>query len=290
MVVCSLAGVDLDVDSVLVKLGVLRDRFFSLIDWFRSLDGGVMVMFSGGVDSSVVLSTAVAVLGVDRVVATTVLMQVTIEEDVWWAKEIVRMLGVKNVVIDLDILSDTGFVSNSVDRCYICKKRMLERVKRLAEDLGVDTVVDGSNVSDLHTWRPGVTALKEFGVRSPLAEVGLSKEEVRAIARAFNLPNWWRPPSSCLATRIPYGTPITLEKLVRIATAEKIVRELAGATLVRVRDHGDIARIEVDRNERKKFFNEEVMDRVAEELKKLGYRYVTLDVMGYRSGSLDESL
>ncbi|MEM4813913.1 MAG: hypothetical protein QXW24_06910, partial [Ignisphaera sp.] len=136
--------------------------------------------------------------------------------------------------------------------------------------------------------RPGLLAIREAGIRSPLAEIGVTKNEVRLIARALNLPNWDKPPMACLASRIPYGNSITIEKLKRIAEAEKTVKRIADVRLVRVRDHEYIARIEVDRNERRKFFSEEIMDTIALELQKLGYKYVTLDLYGYRSGSLDE--
>jgi uncharacterized protein len=135
----------------------------------------------------------------------------------------------------------------------------------------------------LNSYRPGLLAFAEAGVRSPLADAGITKDEVREIAKALKLPNWDRPPMSCLATRIPHGERIIIEKLERIAEAEKVVKILTGARLVRVRDHGYIARIEVSKDERKRFFNENIMDKLAEELQKLGYKYVTLDLYGYRS-------
>ncbi len=280
-----------DLGDVLEKLKKMNvdvyTKFMRLVNWFRSIDGKVMVMFSGGVDSSVVLSTATAVLGTSRVVAVTFSMPIVDEEDLYWSSEIAKSLGVERIVIEVDILSEKEFVSNPVDRCYVCKRKMVEKLNEYIDLLDIDVVINGTNASDLHTYRPGYRALREYGVRSPLAEIGITKEDSREIAKAFNLPNWSRASSSCLATRIPYGSPITLEKIVRIAKAERIIKDLTGLSLVRVRDHGNIARIEVDRNERRKFFSEELMDRVARELNRLGYRYVTLDLNGYRSGSFD---
>jgi uncharacterized protein len=160
----------------------------------------------------------------------------------------------------------------------------------IAKKLNAKAIVDGTNASDLNTHRPRYLAFKEEGVRSPLAEVGVTKDEVRLLAKALGLPNWDKPPMACLASRIPYGERITVEKLKRISEAEKIVKTLTGVKLVRVRDHGYMARIEVGRDERKKFFNENIMDKIVEELQKLGYKYVALDLYGYRSGSLDELL
>jgi len=150
--------------------------------------------------------------------------------------------------------------------------------------------VDGTNSEDLGGRRPGYLALREEGVRSPLAELGFTKSEVRLAAKLLGLPNWDKPSMACLATRIPYGQRITLERLKRIEAAEEAVRALTGARQVRVRDHGDIARIEVGRGERRLLFSEEVMDEVARRLKQLGWRYVALDLEGYRSGSMDEGL
>jgi len=150
--------------------------------------------------------------------------------------------------------------------------------------------VDGTNSEDLGGHRPGYLALREEGIRSPLAELGFTKSEVRRAAKLLGLPNWDKPPEACLASRIPYGQRITAERLKRIEAAESAVKSLTGARQVRVRDHGDIARIEVGREERRLFFAEEVMDEVARELKRLGWRYVALDLEGYRSGSMDEGL
>jgi uncharacterized protein len=261
-----------------------------LMQWFKAVKPLVMVLFSGGVDSSVILATACLSIGCENVLAVTVTSPIRFPEDLEWAKKIASMLGVKHVIVETNELSIKEFVSNPPNRCYICKKHLAEKVIELVKKFNVETIVDGTNADDLKSYRPGIKAFREIGVRSPLAELGIGKEEVRVIAKALNLPNWDRPPMTCLVTRIPYGELITIEKLRRIAKAEEIIKSLTGVKLVRVRDHNYIARIEVYPKERKKFFDEKLMDRIAYELKNLGYKYVTLDLQGYRSGSLDELL
>ncbi len=281
----------MNLGEVLEKLCTgTKEKFLKLIDWFKSVESPVLVAFSGGVDSSVVLTVASLALGRSRVLAVTATSPIHHEEDLAWAKRVAELLGVTHILVESRELEDPNFISNPPNRCYFCKKSIAEELSKVAERFGAKTVVDGTNASDLSGYRPGLLAFVEAGVRSPLAEVGIAKDEAREIARALSLPNWDRPSMSCLATRIPYGEPINVEKLKRVAEAEKIVKALTGVSVVRVRDHGYIARIEVSRDERKKLFNDSTMDRVAEELQKLGYKYVTLDLHGYRSGSLDELL
>ncbi|RLG89105.1 MAG: ATP-dependent sacrificial sulfur transferase LarE [Thermoprotei archaeon] len=265
----------------------LRTKFRNLINWYKSVNGPVLVAFSGGVDSSVALAVAVLVLGSSNVIAVTAISPTYPEEDLEWARKITKLLGVKHAIIKTNELEDPNFVSNPPIRCYFCKKSLVNHLLKLAKEYKAKVIIDGTNASDLKTHRPGYLALKEAGIRTPLAEVDLTKRDIRLLAKALGLPNWDKPSMACLASRIPYGEIITLEKLKRIANAEKIVKRITGVKQLRVRDHGYIARIEVGRDERRKFFNEEVMDRVAQELIKLGYKFVTLDLLGYRQGSLD---
>lgn len=269
---------------------VVEKKIEGLISWFRRYGGPVVVAFSGGVDSSVVLALAVRALGVDKVIAVTFTSPMYPEEDLTWAVKIAKLLGVRHLILSVDQLDDPYFRRNPPDRCYYCKRYLAKRLKEVASGYGAHVVVDGTNATDFTQYRPGIQALIEYGVKCPLAELGISKNEVRLIAKVLGLPNWDKPSSACLVTRIPYGCEVTLEKLRRIALAERIVKEIVGVKQVRVRDHDYIARIEVGRDERVKFFNEELMDRVATELMKLGYKYVTLDLLGYRTGSLDEIL
>ena len=268
----------------------VEEKFRRLIEWFRCCGDPVVVAFSGGVDSSVVLAVAVKALGRENVVAVTVTSPTYPEEDLSLARDVAKFLGVEHVIVETDELSDPNFVRNPPNRCYYCKQHMIKKLIEVARRYGARVIVNGTNLSDSSERRPGVLALREYGVRSPLVEVCLSKDEVREVAKLLGLPNWDKPSMACLASRIPYGSMITVERLRRIALAERIVREFTGVGQVRVRDHDYIARIEVGRYERRRFFSEELMDRVAIELMKLGYKYVTLDLLGYRSGSLDELL
>jgi uncharacterized protein len=266
------------------------EKLVKLEEWFKAVGGPVVVAFSGGVDSSVVLAAAARALGPSRVYAVTADSPTYSRTELEWAKRVAGLLGVNHVIVGTNELDDENFASNPPIRCYYCKKELAQRLKEVAERVGAKVVVDGTNSEDLDGHRPGYLAFKEEGVRSPLAELGFTKSDIRQVARLLGLPNWDKPSMACLASRIPYGQRITLERLKRIEAAEEAVRALTGARQVRVRDHGDIARIEVGRGERRLLFSEEVMDEVARRLKQLGWRYVALDLEGYRSGSMDEVL
>jgi uncharacterized protein len=266
------------------------EKLAKLEEWFKAIGGPVVAAFSGGVDSSVVLAAAARALGPSRVYAVTADSPTYSRTELEWAKRVAGLLGVNHVIIGTNELDDENFASNPPIRCYYCKKELAQRLKEVAERVGAKVVVDGTNSEDLGGHRPGYLAFKEEGVRSPLAELGFTKSDIRQVARLLGLPNWDKPSMACLASRIPYGQRITLERLKRIEAAEEAVRALTGARQVRVRDHGDIARIEVGRGERRLLFSEEVMDEVARRLKQLGWRYVALDLEGYRSGSMDEVL
>jgi uncharacterized protein len=244
-----------------------------------------LVAFSGGVDSSTVAALAYRALG-DRALAVTINSPLLPHGELEEAVKVARAIGIRHRVVELNELELPGFSDNPQDRCYICKKARLALLKELASKEGFRAILDGTTKSDLSDHRPGIRAAIEEGVRSPLLEAGLSKGEVRELAKLLGLPNHDRPPSSCLATRIPYGQRITLEKLRRVDLAERVVKERLGASLVRVRLHGDdVARIEVSPRERRLFFSEEVLDFIASELKRFGFRVVALDLEGYRAGN-----
>ncbi|MEM3943552.1 MAG: ATP-dependent sacrificial sulfur transferase LarE [Thermofilaceae archaeon] len=270
--------------------GSQPNKLERLIEWFKELGGPVVVAFSGGVDSSLVLKAAAEALGPSQVYAVTVESPLHPASEIRVAREVASRLGVNHVVVRGDELEDDNVVSNPPNRCYYCKKRIVAKMKEVAARVGAVAIVDGTNAEDLMGHRPGLKALREEGVRSPLLELGFTKSEVRAAARALGLPNWDKPSAACLASRIPYGVRITVDKLSRIERAEELVRAITGARVVRVRDHGDVARIEVGREERKLLFSEDIMDALARELKSLGWRYVALDLEGYRTGSMDEVL
>jgi len=262
------------------------DKYQLLLNWFKDKNG-VLVAFSGGVDSTLVAYAAKQVLG-DRALAVTVNSILLPFGELEEAKKIAHFIGIRHLIIDVNELENEHLVENPPDRCYYCKLELMGKLLKIAAEYGLEVVVDGTNADDMKSYRPGIKALKELGVRSPLAEVGLSKEDVRVISRRLGLPTAEKPPVACLASRFPYGTRITPEAVKRVGMAELIVKQIAKVNLVRVRDHGVIARIEVGRDERKKLFNERVLDEISRRLKELGYLYVAMELEGYVSGSLDK--
>lgn len=251
--------------------------------------GSVLVAMSGGVDSSLVALQAKKALGDNAIAATAdsvTLPSGELEE----AKRLARAIGIEHVIIEVDETSNPNFVRNPPDRCYYCKKELILKLKEIARDRRIETIVDGTNADDMKVHRPGALALAESGVYSPLAAAGLTKEDVRELARMLGLPNADKPSMACLGSRFPYGEEITRGKLRLVAEAEKLVRELTGVRELRVRVHGSLARIEVGKDERKLLFDQELMEAIAKKLRSLGFVYVTMDLLGYRSGSMDETL
>ncbi|PLX41555.1 MAG: TIGR00268 family protein [Deltaproteobacteria bacterium] len=259
----------------------------SKLDRLLAKSGGGLLAFSGGVDSSYLLARAVKALG-DRVLAVTAVTPFLPVGEEAMALQIAISLEARHEIVRPDVLSSAEVVKNPSDRCYHCKKEIFAALRRVAEGSGLSTIFDGTNASDMNERRPGRRALTELGVISPLAECGITKEEVRALSRAQGLPNWAEPPQTCLATRFPYGTPLTLEGLKRIGKAEAALREL-GLGNLRFRSHGDIARLELSSEK----FAEAVGERrpeIIEIAHIAGFKYVTIDLEGYRFGSMDESL
>lgn len=242
-----------------------------------------VVAFSGGVDSSLVCAVAREVLG-DRAVAVTAVSPTYPPGEIDMAKEIAKQLGIEHLIITTNELDDPKFVSNPVERCYFCKSELLKKLDEVREKLGFKKILDGTNYNDLSDFRPGSQAVEEFGVVTPLALAGLGKEEVRQLAADYGLPNSGKPANPCLASRIPFGSRITPERLEIIAKAEGFMHSL-GFRVVRVRDHGDLARVEVAKSEVGKALK--LSDRIVENLKRLGYVFVTIDLEGYRSGSFN---
>ncbi|MEM3640815.1 MAG: ATP-dependent sacrificial sulfur transferase LarE [Candidatus Bathyarchaeia archaeon] len=264
----------------------MDDQVASKIDIVHSVLRGkaVIVAFSGGVDSSVMVSLAKDVCR--KVLAVTVDSPIIPPEEKENAERVARELEVEHTVVWFDSLGDPQFVANPANRCYYCKKKLFQNLKKLAEERGYELVVEGSNASDMFVHRPGILALREEGILSPYIIAGITKEEIRIIARDRGLSVSNQPSMACLATRIPYGEVITYEKLRRVAESERYIKQLVGVKILRVRSHGDLARIEVGRDERSLLFNAAVMDKIAEELKHLGFKFVTLDLEGYRTGSM----
>ena len=248
----------------------------------------VLIAFSGGVDSTFLLAVARDVLS-GNVLAVTAKSEVQVSDELEEAAVFVSHLDVEHVMILTDELGDERFVSNPPDRCYHCKKKIFSEMVRMADERGIEWVLDGSNADDVRDYRPGMKATAELGVRSPLKEAGLTKQEIRVLSKKRKLPTWDKPALACLASRIPYGTRITTEKLRRIDDAESFLRR-EGLKQVRVRDHGVVARVEVAQEEMERFFVEVFARRVVRILKDLGYSYVALDLEGYRTGSLNETV
>lgn len=248
--------------------------------------GSVMVAFSGGVDSSFLLKAAVEALQ-EKAVAVTVSGELYPPGETEEAVKLARALGVEHLMIENRDLDDPVFAGNPPDRCYHCKKNEYGRILKLARERGIEVVVDGLNADDLSDYRPGIRAGQEMGVQSPLKDGGFTKEEIRALSRKFGLPTADKPPNPCLASRFPYGTAITPEGLRKVGSAEDALRKM-GIPQVRVRHHGELARIEVPPE-----YLQFVVERAAEavkSLKELGYAYVALDLQGYRTGSMNEIL
>jgi len=247
--------------------------------------GSVLVAFSGGVDSALLLKAAVEALG-ERAVAVTIASPFSPEGEPEAAKKLAEQLGARHFVLEIDPLALPELVANPRDRCYLCKLELMGRCRAIAAELGLAAVVEGSNLDDLADYRPGKRALEELGIRSPLLEAGLSKGEIREFSRLFGLPTWDKPSMACLASRIPYGTPLTAEGLAMVGKAEASLAA-RGFRVYRVRHHGDTARVELAREEIPRLLDDLLREEIVAAVKGAGFRYVALDLEGYRTGSMN---
>jgi len=250
--------------------------------------GSAAVAFSGGTDSALVAKVAHEELG-DKALAVTVASPVYPRTELDRARKVAKAIGIRHVVIELNPLLEGRFVANKPDRCFICKLGDMRAIRDLADRYGMIAVVDGTNADDLADFRPGLRATQQMRVRSPLAEARMSKNDVRRLSASMRLPTAKKPSSPCLASRIPYGEPITDQKLRMIEIAEDLLVS-KGFDQVRVRFHGDTARIEVDPAQVQRLSSPRTRKAIVKELKRLGFSYVSLDLEGYRSGSLNEVL
>jgi len=266
--------------SVIAKEDRLRELF-------RTLES-VIVAYSGGVDSSYVAYVANAELGSRAVCITgqSASLPAYQNEQI---DRVVKDFGFSHEIIRTDELEHPGYRANNSDRCYFCKDELYGKLESLARTRGIDCIVDGSTMDDLDDFRPGRQAAKQHAVRSPLIEVGLNKDEVRELSRRAMLPTWDKPASPCLSSRIAYGTTVTIERLQKVDRGEEILREF-GFREFRVRHHDTLVRLEISPAEMDRALRKEVIDQLAARFRELGFKYVTLDLHGFRSGSMNEAL
>jgi len=264
------------------------NQFLALTPKHRKMEqlfkdmGSVLVAYSGGIDSTLVMKVAHDVLG-PQAVAVTAVSPTFPELELEQARRLAAQVGARHLIVETDQLRIPDFVKNDAGRCFHCKTDLYQGLGKLRTELQMQAMVDGTNLDDLGDDRPGLLAAREWGVRSPLVEAELSKDDVRRLAKALGLSNWDKPAAACLSSRIPRGTPITLEKLTRVERAEAVLSR-EGFRLFRVRDQGALARIEVDGAELPALLEEATRRRVNTALKALGFQFVTVDLEGYRRG------
>lgn len=266
------------------EIKLINDKkYIDLINYLKNLER-VVLAFSGGVDSTFLLRAAKEALG-DNMKAVTVLSPYIPKWEVAEAKQLAEELGIEHEIIQVPIIDEIK--NNPENRCYLCKKAVFNIIGDIAEKQGYNYVIDGTNLDDIGDYRPGLKALKELEIKSPLLECQLTKEKIRSLSKQLGLKTWDKPSYACLLTRIPYGNELKVEDFEKIEEAEKYMMKI-GFRAVRVRCHGDLARIEVNRDDRIKLTNEKTMDDISSKFKEFGFKYVTLDLQGYRVGSLNE--
>jgi uncharacterized protein len=264
------------------------DAKFDKLKRILNETGGVLVAFSGGVDSTFLLKVAHMTLH-DRAIALTASSPTTPPGELEEAEELATLIGCRHLVIQSQELDNPDFRSNPVNRCYFCKDELYRICRGEADRLGIQTVADGTNLDDLKDHRPGLKAAKEYRVRQPLVEAEMTKEEIRRYSKDFGLPSWDKPAIACLSSRFPYGTEITLERLAKVSACERFLRELNFREF-RVRYHGDLVRIEAGGEEMRRLMDNAVRSAISRRFKEIGFSFVSLDLDGYRRGSMNESL
>lgn len=249
----------------------------------------LLIAYSGGCDSSFLVKVASDILGKRNVMAVTATSATYTKAELDNSKKFTRRFGIRHIMIKTEEVSNPSFSKNPVNRCYWCKKELFSKLKDIAKKYNINHIADGTNLDDARDYRPGSLAKTQYGIISPLKEARLTKQQIRQISKKIGLPTWNKPALACLASRIPYADPITEKKLRKIEDAENFLKK-QGFKQVRVRLHGDIARIEVPRCEINKLNKSSLRDKIIKNFKKLGFIYITLDLEGYRTGSLNEVL
>jgi uncharacterized protein len=271
-----------DVSESICMEKVMSEKYIELVSYLKGLKR-VLVAFSGGVDSTFLLKAAKDALG-DNAAAVTVNSPYIPSWEIEEAKEFTKKMGIKHDFIKVGIIDEIK--NNPSDRCYLCKKAVFSMIKEKAINEGFDYVIDGTNLDDIKDYRPGIKALNELEIVSPLLECKITKSEVREMSKDLSLLTWNKPAGACLLTRIPFDTRLEIDDINRIEKAEKYLRD-KGIAAVRVRSHGDLARIEIDPTIREKLFNTDFLDEISRKLKEYGFKYVTIDAAGYKMGSLN---
>lgn len=263
------------------------DRKFQRLKHILQEMSPLAVAFSGGIDSALLLKVSCDTLGLDRVVAFTAQSELSPEHEIEDAARLAGAWGARHIVLEAHDLDDAAFTANTKARCYICKKRRFSLILEHARPLGIHCLAHGENVDDALDFRPGSLAARELDVRSPLREAGIGKTDIRTLAEWLHIDIWNKPASACLASRIPWGSPITAEKLRQIDQAESYLRSLGIAHQIRVRHDGQTARVEVEQEAIVRIAQPDILPKVLEKLKLLGFSRFLLDLQGYRTGSLN---
>jgi len=264
---------------------ITNKKYSNLLNNLLDLES-VVLAFSGGVDSTFLLKACKEALG-KQVKVVTIAAPYTPKWEIEEARDLANEIDAAHEIIEVGIRDEIK--NNPANRCYLCKRFIFSEIINIAREQGYKQVIDGSNFDDISDYRPGLAALKELEVKSPLMDAALTKDEIRNLSKELGLKTWHKPACACLLTRIPYDNPVNAADLKKIEQAEKYLMDI-GFRAVRVRKHDDLARIEVNRDDRKYLFNETILDDISRKLKAIGFRYITMDIEGYRVGSFNETL